>query len=53
MIGAPDYYYGPDYYYYGPDEYYGPEVAEPDCVRVRRHVYTRHGWRWRLVTVCR
>lgn len=50
---AVPYFYAPDYYYpdyYGP-YYYGPGYG-PGCVRVRQHVHTKHGWRWRLVTVC-
>lgn len=43
-------------YFFGPDFYLEPGFIGPygpSCARVRRHVHTSHGWRWRLVTVCR
>ncbi|HVB89223.1 MAG TPA: hypothetical protein VND97_03400 [Beijerinckiaceae bacterium] len=43
-------YYGPAY---GPSYYYGPgPVYYRRCYLARRHLWTRWGWRWRLVRIC-
>ncbi len=44
--------FGPGFYpdYFGP--YYQQPYYGPECVRLRRHVQTAAGWRWRYVTVC-
>ncbi len=45
------YYYGYDPYYEYP-YYYGEEEEDGECYLVRRHIHTRHGWRWSTVQVC-